>query len=41
MNPDIISLCRYGKIQPAIFDFLDIQVFLQGRKAKMKMPKDC
>lgn len=25
MNPDIISLCRYGKIQPAIFDFLDMQ----------------
>lgn len=24
MNPDI-SLCRYGKIQPAIFDFLDMQ----------------
>lgn len=25
MNPDIILLCRYGKIQPAIFNFLDMQ----------------
>lgn len=25
MNPDIILLCRYGKIQPAIFNFLDVQ----------------
>lgn len=25
MNPGIISFCRYGKIQTAIFDFLDMQ----------------
>lgn len=25
MNPDIILLCRYGKIQAAIFNFLDVQ----------------